>query len=100
MICDFCTQTGPTWRFASRAFRITYGPGVTGHSDEGWAACDPCCQLILADDRKALAERAVATARAMPDAALEWEVAAQLWAQDLFFRHRVDAPPTPIGAAS
>jgi hypothetical protein len=68
---------------------------LTGESDTGWGACVLCHDLIMANDRNALAMRAVTVARAT-DAPIEQELQMQLWAQDLFFTHRVDAPPVRI----
>ena len=95
MICDFCTTPNPAWRFGARALTLQYVPGLTGECDTGWAACDICHDLIVADDRNALAMRGVTVARAT-DAPIEQELQMQLWAQDLFFKHRVNEPPTRI----
>jgi hypothetical protein len=46
----------------------------------------------VANDRNALAMRAVTVARALPGASIEDELQMQLWAQDLFSTHRVDKP--------
>jgi hypothetical protein len=35
MICDFCTEPTPVWRFEARAFTLQYVQGLTGESDTG-----------------------------------------------------------------
>jgi hypothetical protein len=97
MICDFCTAPDPSWRFEARAFAIDYGE-LVGHSDEGWAACDECCRLILAGDRSGLVERAMQIAPSLPDLPRETEREMRIWAQGLFFRYRTNTAPTLIGA--
>jgi hypothetical protein len=97
MICDFCTAPDPSWRFEARAFAIDYGE-LVGHSDEGWAACDECCRLILAGDRSGLVERAMQIAPSLPDLPRETEREMRIWAQGLFFKHRTNTAPTLIGA--
>jgi hypothetical protein len=54
MICDFCCGPDPRWRFHAQPFVVDYGGVIQSASDAGWAACDTCCALILADDRARL----------------------------------------------
>ena len=58
MICDFCNAPNPVWRFRARPFLIDYGP-ITGESDADWAACNACREMIVADDRNGLVDRAM-----------------------------------------
>lgn len=90
MVCDFCSAPDPSWRFEAQPFATVCG-NVVATSDSGWAACDACCALIVANDRAALAERGV---RLIPDASelREWV----RMAHRSFFEHQIGSPPTPI----
>jgi len=68
MVCDFCNAPNPVWRFQARPFVVDYG-SLAGASDAGWAACDACRDMILADDRNGLVDRAMLIAPAIPDLA-------------------------------
>ena len=95
MICDFCNAPNPVWRFRAEPFVVDYGPMV-GASDADWAACDACRNLILADDRNGLVDRAMLIAPVIPDLA-EFEVRElRRWSHGLFFTHRVPCDPVPI----
>ena len=65
MICDFCNAPNPVWRFSARPFVVDYGT-MASASDADWAACDACRDLILADDRNGLVDRAMVTAPVIP----------------------------------
>lgn len=55
--CDFCFATEPEWRYPCKSFDI---PGTHEYgSYEDWAACDACHDVIEANDRAALVERAM-----------------------------------------
>jgi hypothetical protein len=99
MICDFCTAPDPSWRFEAASFAIDYGE-VVGQSDEGWAACDECCRLILSGDRSGLVERAMRIAPSLPGVPQETEREMRVWAQGLFFRYRTKSAPTLINASA
>lgn len=59
-VCDFCGEPEVHWRFPCRAFEMpSPAPGPVRLSGDDWAACDPCKELIEADDLKALSRRAV-----------------------------------------
>jgi len=68
MVCDFCNAPNPVWRFQARPFLVDYG-AMAGASDAGWAACDACRDMILANDRNGLVDRAMLIAPAIPDLA-------------------------------
>lgn len=53
IICDFCSSRAVVWDYENHP---------TEHEDGGWAACDPCSELIEMGDRQALEDRAVAMA--------------------------------------
>ena len=95
MICDFCNAPNPVWRFRARPFLIDYGP-ITGESDADWAACKACREMILADDRNGLVDRAMLTAPAIPDLSEAEVRELRRWSQGLFFTHRVPCAPVPI----
>lgn len=59
LVCDFCSSTGPAWRYPARTFIAYCVPNLAGESVGDWAACETCRGLIEADDRCGLAERSV-----------------------------------------
>ena len=95
MVCDFCNAPNPVWRFQARPFVVDYG-AMAGASDTGWAACDTCRDLILANDRNGLVDRAMLIAPAIPDLAESDVRELRRWSQGLFFTHRVPCGPVPI----
>lgn len=56
--CDFCSAPFPAWVHPSADFIMAEG---WASADGAWAACDTCHELIEAEDRRALAERAFRT---------------------------------------
>jgi len=97
MYCDFCNAPNPAWRFRARAFVVDYGP-MTGANDAGWAACDACRDLILADDLYGLVDRAMLNAPAIPDLAESEVRELRHWSQGLSFTHRVSCRSRSPGA--
>ena len=95
MICDFCNAPNPVWRFRAEPFVVDYGP-MAGASDADWAACDACRDLILADDRSGLVDRAMLIAPVIPDLAESEVRELRRWSQGLFFTHRVPCDPVHI----
>ena len=95
MICDFCNAPNPVWRFRAEPFVVDYGP-MAGASDADWAACDACRDLILADDRSGLVDRAMLIAPIIPDLAESEVRELRRWSQALFFTHRVSCDPVNI----
>lgn len=94
MFCDFCSEPAPSWRFEARPFATVYG-SVVATCDGGWAACNDCCTLILANDRAGLLERGV---RLIPDVPelREWVRVAH----QAFFQHQLECPPVHIEQCS
>jgi hypothetical protein len=95
MVCDFCNAPNPVWRFQARPFVVDYG-SLAGASDAAWAACDACRDIILANDRNGLVDRAMQIAPAIPDLAESDVRQLRRWSQGLFFTHRVSCDPVPI----
>jgi len=64
-VCDFCSDKNPLWVFPAKGFTTTYGydshSQIKGRSDKWWAACQPCHDLVLANDNNGLADRALAS---------------------------------------
>lgn len=60
-VCDFCSSPGASHTFDVPDFGISTLPGNygAGRSTGGWAACDACADLIRANKRKALVDRAI-----------------------------------------
>jgi hypothetical protein len=52
-LCDFCSAPAPAWRYPATTFTDLWG----SRSIEDWLACEVCHELIVADDRDALARR-------------------------------------------
>jgi hypothetical protein len=98
MICDFCHGLEPRWRFDARPFVVDYGSGIQSASDAGWAACDACCALVLADNRADLVERAMQIAPPIPGATENEVRQLRLWVHGLFFRYRLPGEPALIEA--
>src|SRR6266700_4262448 len=86
MMCDFCNALNPVWRFRAEPFVVDYGPMV-GASDADWAACSACRDLILADDRNGLVDRAMLIAPVIPDLAESELRELRRWSHGLFFAH-------------
>lgn len=55
LLCDFCSGQPVLWSYPCRDFQFPEGIGSAG----AWAACAECARLIDADQREALAQRAV-----------------------------------------
>ena len=53
-ICDFDSDPDVRWRYPADDFEM---PGTGWASQGDWAACDPCSDLVEADDWDGLAER-------------------------------------------
>lgn len=63
LVCDFCCRPDPPWEyFVSGNVML---PGIT-ESLGSWCACDGCRELIDADDREGLAQRAFEHAPILP----------------------------------
>ena len=66
-VCDFCSVPGATHFYDVPDFGISLLPGNMGQSrpggprEGGWTACDACHDLIQANKRAQLVDRAVAT---------------------------------------
>lgn len=58
IVCDFCSSHKVKWEFPCEDFQM---PQMDWGSENGWAACDECKDLIEADDWDALAQRALDT---------------------------------------
>lgn len=59
-VCDFCSAPGPTHAIQVPDFEMADVP-VGMRSTGGWAACDACAELIVADKREALLKRCLET---------------------------------------
>jgi hypothetical protein len=55
--CDFCSAAYPAWVHPSADFVV----GNWGSADNAWAACETCHELIVAEDKTGLANRALRT---------------------------------------
>jgi len=55
-VCDFCFAKHPRWAYPCGVVQIDNHPTID-MSDDDWAACDTCHDLIEAGDVAALAER-------------------------------------------
>lgn len=58
--CDFCSPPRmASWEYPARTFIVpSTVPGVkTYASNGGWLACDPCAELIEANDTRTLVNR-------------------------------------------
>jgi hypothetical protein len=95
MICDFCNAPNPVWRFSARPFVVDYGT-MSSASDADWAACDACRNMILADDRNGLVDRAMLIAPVIPGLPESDARELRRWSQDLFFTRRVSCDAVPI----
>ena len=58
LMCDFCSDLDVKWSYEASSF-VMPESGSAFHG--GWAACDPCHDLIEADKRQQLAKRSVDT---------------------------------------
>ncbi len=58
-VCDFCSQTPVTWQYPSEPAIVQDRNVAFESADDLWAACDTCHDLIEADKRLALFDRAV-----------------------------------------
>ena len=57
--CDFCSASGPAWRYPARSFISYCVPNIAGESVGDWAACEACHALIEANDKRGLAQRSL-----------------------------------------
>lgn len=103
-VCDFCSEPfdteGECWTFPCESFEYPFvavelQPGhaniQTEGSDDAWAACDTCHDLIEDGDRVALAKRSVKKdIERHPEAAKERPMLMRMTRamQDGFFKHR------------
>lgn len=58
--CDFCSELNPTWRHMAVSFNMAMVKpqfGLIAESENDWSACDICHELIVTNNRQALAER-------------------------------------------
>ena len=95
MICDFCNAPNPVWRFSARPFVVDYGT-MASASDADWAACDACRNMILADDRNGLVDRAMLIAPVIPGLPASDARELRRWSHGLFFTYRVSCDAVPI----
>ena len=58
-ICDFCSSKNPIAAFRSQKVVIKSPLQFDLGTDDAWAACEPCADLIRKDDRKGLANHVV-----------------------------------------
>lgn len=106
--CDFCSAANPKWCFPAQSFYHktqvkAVDKFIHAFMNEEWAACDTCCELIHAGDKRKLAER-VYTAEGIRinlfariyHADLIDEV---IKMQDTFRRNRLQGPPSLIREA-
>jgi hypothetical protein len=66
LVCDFCSATSPEWRYTSAPFQMFVSgekdekPAiVTYNSDDQWAACSECKEIVEAGERERLAVRSL-----------------------------------------
>lgn len=100
--CDFCSQRPIRWSYPARPVHLAallVGRDATKvigwNTNDPWAACDPCHDMIERGDRAALLERSVAMfphRSPLTDAQLRMTIKQ---AHDGFFR-AVTGDPTPI----
>lgn len=64
-VCDFCTHPEPKWEYPCGPVAIV-GNDLMDASDDEWAACDRCHELIEAGDPMALVQHAVKAQRDQP----------------------------------
>ena len=58
-VCDFCSSEDPLYVEAASDFDTPLeDPDITGHSEGGWASCQPCHDLVQAHKWNALERRA------------------------------------------
>lgn len=103
--CDFCSAANPRWCFPAQNFyhKTEVKPVdkfIYAFMREEWAACDKCCELIHADNRRALAERVYVSE------GIRTSLAARIFSndiiyevtkfQDTFRRNRLVGPPSLI----
>lgn len=63
-ICDFCLSSNVCWVYHAQPFELHYSDGEVGiiaSSDDRWAACPVCYDLIQKDDREGIYQRSLAT---------------------------------------
>lgn len=102
-VCDFCTSTDPRWLYeATDAVlgAIAAESAQEIHMTHGaWSACDPCHDLIEADEWGALIQRSAEGWRASSeDLGVPLAVVAEMIAaaHATFRRSRTAAPAQPI----
>jgi len=59
-ICDFCSTHEVAWSYPAMDFGVV-DPKLGWGSRGGWAACEPCHEMIEANDHSGLAKRSVQT---------------------------------------
>jgi hypothetical protein len=64
LVCDFCATPKPTRKYLCAPFVMMTLLGVEHFSDNAWAACETCGEMVDADQWEDLAQRSVDT---MPD---------------------------------
>lgn len=87
MRCDFCSSQEPAWRYPAATFLDAVG----SVSQEDWLACDECQELIEAEQRDALARRAMHCIGMRPDK-FRAEFAFCKDLHDRFWRARLGSP--------
>lgn len=105
-LCDFCMDDNVEWGFACTDEEVDLYSEIAQKSDDDWAACDTCKELIVADRWLELAERSVAgqvameTTDSMPHPELQLSLVGQFRAlcmtlrvQADFRRVKKDEPP-------
>ena len=62
MICDYCSDPNPKYRFPCKSFILRFPiSGYIHESVDDWAACSTCALMIAVNDREALFCRSVTT---------------------------------------
>jgi hypothetical protein len=58
-MCDFCLGRPVKWGFPVQKVTLRIDTGVSGVTDDDWAACDPCKQNIEAQNWAAVLRRSI-----------------------------------------
>lgn len=66
IICDFCAAENPPRKYLCAPFNMMIMFGVEQWSDNAWAACTVCAELIDNDKWEELAQRSVSTIPKLP----------------------------------
>jgi hypothetical protein len=85
-ICDFCNSPEIAWDYPCEDFTLKLPDGTTWGSREWWAACDPCSNLIEADDRMGLLAHSLSRFSEVGSGYLD--VGGCMMVQNGFFEHR------------